>query len=163
MSLDFETMLDIVGVFGDFDVDTFASAANSKGKRFFSRLDVPGSAGVDFFHQTLDERESNFCFPPPSKLVAALEHFRGQGVAAVMVVPVWPASSYNIFWPDGVHAAVFVSGMLIVQPYFVCGPLVNGNGMRGRKTYRTAVMKVDFRRGAGRSARGGRLCLMDGC
>ena len=38
VSLDFETILNIVTV---FEVDTLASAANSKGKSFFSRLDVP--------------------------------------------------------------------------------------------------------------------------
>ena len=37
--------------FGDFDVDCFASATNSKGVAFYSRCDVPGSAGMNFFHQ----------------------------------------------------------------------------------------------------------------
>ena len=37
--------------FGKFDVDCFATASNTKAKRFFSRLDSPGSAGMDFFHQ----------------------------------------------------------------------------------------------------------------
>ena len=37
--------------FGRFDVDCFATASNTKAKRFFSRLDSPGSAGMDFFHQ----------------------------------------------------------------------------------------------------------------
>ena len=95
-------MAEVYGVFRDFDVDTFALASNTTGKRFFSRLDVPGSASVDFFHQSLDPRESHFYFLPPSKSVIALRHFKGQGVAAVMVVPVWPNSSfYRVFWPDG--------------------------------------------------------------
>ena len=37
--------------FGQFDIDCFASSSNTKAKRFFSRLDSPGSAGMDFFHQ----------------------------------------------------------------------------------------------------------------
>ena len=162
ISLDFDTMSEIYERFGDFDVDTFASASNTKGKRFFSRLLVPGSAGMDFFHQSLDPRESHFCFPPPSKLVAALRHFEGQEVEAVMVVPVWPNSSYyGVFWPDGFHAAKFVIDMILLQPFFLCGPLVTGNGMRGRKPYRTAVIKVDFRKGG---EQGGRLlCLLGGC
>ena len=80
-------MAKIIKIFGDFDVDTYASASKTVGKRFFSLLMVPGLAGVDFFHQGLDPRESHFCFPSPSKLVVALRHFRNQGVAAVMVVP----------------------------------------------------------------------------
>lgn len=162
ISLDFDTMSEIYRVFGDFDVDTFASASNTKGRRFFSRLEVPGSAGMDFFHQSLDPKDSHFCFPPPSKLVAALRHFRVQEVAAVMVVPVWPNSSYyNVFWPDGFHAAEFITTMFTVQPYFLCGPLVTSNGMRGRKPYHTAVVKVDFREGGGQG--GPKLCLLGGC
>ena len=162
ISLDFDTMSTIYSVFGDFEVDTFASASNTKGRRFFSRLEVPGSAGVNFFHQSLDPRESHFCFPPPSKLVAALRHFRGQEVAAVMVVPVWPNSSfYGVFWPDGFHAAECVTNMFLVQPYYICGPLVTGSGMRGRKPYQTAILRVDFRVGGGRS--GQKLCLLGGC
>ena len=37
--------------YGDFDVDCFASSSNSKGKCFYSRCDVPGSSGMNFFHQ----------------------------------------------------------------------------------------------------------------
>ena len=40
--------------FGDMDIDCFASASNSKGKKFFSKNDVPGTSGVNFFHQRCD-------------------------------------------------------------------------------------------------------------
>ena len=79
-----------------------------------------------------------------------------------MVVPVWPNSSfYGVFWPDGFHAAEFITEMFLVQPFFICGPLVTGNGMRGRKAYQTAILKVDFRVGEGRS--GQKKCLVGGC
>ena len=51
VSLDFDSMAKIYEKFGSFSVDTFATASNKKGDRFFSRLDVPGSAGCNFFHQ----------------------------------------------------------------------------------------------------------------
>ena len=51
ISLDFDSMAKIYEKFGSFSVDTFATASNKKGDRFFSRLDVPGSAGCNFFHQ----------------------------------------------------------------------------------------------------------------
>jgi hypothetical protein len=51
ISLDFETMSQLFEEFGQFDIDCFASSSNTKAKRFFSRLDSPGSAGMDFFHQ----------------------------------------------------------------------------------------------------------------
>ena len=41
-----------------------------------------------------------------------------------MIIPVWAGSSfYSTFWPDGRHAADFVSKMEFVNPYFECGPL----------------------------------------
>ena len=75
VSLDFESMAKIFEEFGCFQVDTFASASNTKGARFFSRLDVPHTAGVNFFHQKLNVADSHFCFPPPILLVSALQHF----------------------------------------------------------------------------------------
>ena len=60
--------------FGSFQVDCFASASNTKGSKFFSRLDVPHTGGVNFFHQKLNAADSHFCFPPPKLLVSALLH-----------------------------------------------------------------------------------------
>ena len=61
------------------------------------------------------------------------------------MIPIWLTSSfYNVFWPDGRHAAPFVTTMIVTQPFFICGPLVNGNAMRGRRPYETAVMHVNF-------------------
>ena len=96
ISLDFDSMSKIHEKFGSFAVDTFATASNKKGDRFFSRLDVPGSAGCNFFHQRweslgfcflflnshvcrLDAADSHFCFPPPSLLTRALRHFERCG------------------------------------------------------------------------------------
>ena len=99
VSLDFDSMTVILDAYGEFEVDTFASATNSKGRLFYSRLDVPGSAGMDFFHQTLGKGVNYFCFPPPYLLVDALQHFRLHEASAVMVVPIWANSSfYSTFW-----------------------------------------------------------------
>ena len=82
-------------------------------------------------------------------------------VSAVMVIPVWAGSSfYSTFWPDGKHAAAFVSKMEFVNPFYECGPLVNGTSMRGFKPYRTAVLKVDFTKPPRKTKK---LCLSGGC
>ena len=66
-----------------------------------------------------------------------------------MIVPVWAgASFFTIFWPDGQHAAGFVKKMLLMKPFFICGPLVNRNGMRGRRPYKTAITLVNFKQNA---------------
>ena len=62
--------------FGVFDIDTFASGSNTKGRRFFSKFDSPASSGMDFFHQRLRVTDSHFCFPPTSLLAAAVGHFK---------------------------------------------------------------------------------------
>ena len=51
-----------------------------QGKQFFSKHQVPGSAGMDLFKQTLDPEESHFSFPPPYLCVDALRHLQNQQV-----------------------------------------------------------------------------------
>ena len=166
ISLDEETMQKISQEFGSFDVDGFASASNSKGARFYSKLDVPGSAGMNFFHQTLSPSETHFCFPPPQLLVAALRHIQVCGASAVMVVPVWANSTFfSVFWPDGRHGASFINRMMLVQPTFICGPLVASWAMKGKKSYKTAVCLVDGKAGReqGATSRLQESCLLGGC
>ena len=95
----------------------------------------------------------------------AKRHFERYETSAVMIVPVWASSTFfPTFFPDGKHAAEFVTKMRRLQPIFICGPLVKSNGMRGKKSYITAVLAVDFRRGVGRREKQGKeFCLDDGC
>ena len=160
IEMDFFSMSLIYEKFGDFDVDGFGSRRTSKGRRFYSKVEEPGTAGVDFFHQKLDAEDSHFCFPPPHLLVPAWMHIKRWRVSAVMVVPVWANSTfYSHFWPDGRHAAPWVQGMLLLQPDFICGPLVTSTGMRGRKSYLTGVLLVDFRKEAKRLGSNEQFCL----
>ena len=86
--------------------------------------------------------------------------FRCQ-VSAVLVVPVWPgASFFSTFWPDGRHPAEFVVKTRTINPFFECGPLVSGSSMRGFKSYKTVVMKIDFRE---LPHEGEQFCLSGGC
>ena len=138
---------------------------NNKGRWFFSRRDGEGAVGLDFFSQKLFSENTHFCFPPPSSLVLANRHFERYEVSAVMVVPIWPSSTFfSTFFPDGKHAAQFVTKMRRLQPIFICGPLVKSNGMRGRKCYITAVLEVDFRRGVfRRENQEEEFCVHGGC
>jgi hypothetical protein len=197
ISLDFDSMAEIYSSFGTFDIDTFATDSNKKAVQFFSRLDVPGSSGTNFFHQRWE-----ICFlvfliltvmvaasTPETRTSASLHRAcslvrcttsRGEGkfanfsegkklncciprckVSAVLVTPVWAGSSFfSTFWPDGTHAADFVFKMEFVNPCFECGPLVTGNSMRGVKSYRTAVLLVDFTKPPRKTKM---FCLSGGC
>ena len=78
-----------------------------------------------------------------------------------MVLPVWAgATFFPTFWPDGAHAASFVTKIVFINPCFECGPLVSGSSMRGFKAYRTAVIAVDFRKATGE---GKMFCLKGSC
>ena len=75
-------------------------------------------------------------------------------MTAVCIVPVWTNSSFfNVFWRDGQHTADFVTKMIITQPYFICGPMVNGDGMRGKRPYMKAVLHIDCRQDAPKNLR----------
>ena len=71
ISLDYFTFQEAERKFGSFTVDGFASSGNAKCSTFFSRRDVPGSAGVDFFMQTLNPSEFYWLFPAISMLCQA--------------------------------------------------------------------------------------------
>ena len=146
ISVDMETFQEAQEFFGAFTVDCFASAGNAKCERFFSRLDVPRSSGVDFFMQELDGRDNHWIFPPLGKLCQAVIHLKSQKVSGVVVVPVWPRSSFfSFFFPDGKHLASWVVSVKWTRPYFVCGPLVTSKFLRGWKSFDTALIKVDFK------------------
>ena len=73
----------------------------------------------------------HWCFSPPKMITEAVLHFAKFGATGVFVVPIWANSSfYSMFWPDGVHLAQFVTDWMMIQPYFVVGPLVSSSGMR---------------------------------
>ena len=85
-------------------------------------------------------------------------------MTALMIVPIWAgASFFSIFWPDGRHAAGFVTKMLVIKPFFVCGPLVTTDALRGRKSFSTAALKVDFTRPNVSARTDEQFCLAGGC
>ena len=146
ISLDAITFKNIVKRFGSFSVDGFAAASNAKCGKFFSKLDVPGSAGVDFFMQQLSQEDNHWLFPPIGRLCQAVMHLVFWKATGVMVVPVWPRSSfYPFFFPDGKHLARWAVDVMWTRPYFVCGPLVQSKCLRGWKSFDTAIIQVDFR------------------
>ena len=56
--------------------------------------------------------------------------------------------SYNLFWTYGRHTPPFVTKMIVTKRFFICGSLVNGKGMPGRRPYKAAIMLVNFKQNA---------------
>ena len=74
--------------FGDFHIDCFASGENFKCNKFFSRRDVPGSAGVGFFMPRLNYTDIHWIFPPVSKLCQVVSHLFYNRSMGVILLPV---------------------------------------------------------------------------
>ena len=89
--------------------------------------------------------ELYWLFPPISLLCQAVQHLAVHKAKGVILVPVWPRSSFfTFFFPDGMHLPEWVVECLWVKPYFITGPYVTSNGLRGRKKFSTVLLKADF-------------------
>ena len=84
-----------LGVIGkSFSVDGFASGSISKCARFFSKRFTPGTGGVDFFMQELSSEDFFWLFPPVNLLCKTVEHLALFRTSGVLLLPVWPKSSF---------------------------------------------------------------------
>ena len=145
VELDHDTMNEVDNIFGPFNCDAFASAANTKCELFFSRGNVPGSSGIDFFLQSLDPGVNHWIFPPVKHLIGVIWHLDRFKAHGALVLPVWPQSAFYIeFFPDGIHLANFVQDVFWCKPFFLVPNHVGGGALRGRKKFWTAVVRVDF-------------------
>ena len=103
-----------------------------------------GSSGVNFFAQTLNMVDFYYCFPPVKKSVDALRHLSFFKASGVLVIPVWPRSSFfGWFFPDGNHAALWCLKMLKISPCFVSSLSV-GPVFKGKKDFDTVAMEFAF-------------------
>ncbi len=80
---------------GKCTCDTFATAANAKLKKFYSKFASEGTAGIDAFNQQWNA-DVQWCVPPPFLIPQVLSHFKKCKARGILVVPHWPSSRY---WP----------------------------------------------------------------
>ena len=106
-SLDLVTVSTLESKFGKFSVDCMANSTNAIYGKILSRFPSPGSSGIDFFAQTLSQKEFHFCFPLVRRAVDAIKHLALFKVAGILVIPVWPRSQiFSRLFPDFAHAPV---------------------------------------------------------
>ena len=104
----------------------------------------PGSSGIDFFAQTLSQKELHFCFPPVRRAVDAIKHLALFKVAGILVIPVWPRSQiFSWFFPDGAHAPVWALSLEILDPSFSSGQSV-GPCFKGVQSFKTVALEFNF-------------------
>lgn len=111
----------VSNVFGHFDVDRMASAANAHLRRYFTvDLSDRRAEGYDCFTVTW-RGARNYVFPDPNIILHLVSHIRQCGASAVLIVPQWPSAPW---WPQ-IQLALRAP-MLVLGPAFdVCerGPL----------------------------------------
>ena len=136
-SLDCVTMSNLESQFGKFSVDCMANSANAICRKFFSRFSSPGSSGINFFAQTLSQKDFHFCFPP-------IKHLALFKVAGILVIPVWPRSQiFSWFFPDGAHAPVWALSLEILDPSFSSGQSV-GPCFKGVQSFKIVALEFNF-------------------
>ena len=103
VTLNFSSFMLILNFFGiELQIDCMANGWNKKCLTYFSKFEEEGSAGINFFSQSLQPGINYYIFPPPSKIVASILHLHKFQTHGLMVLPVWKAASYWIkVVPDG--------------------------------------------------------------
>lgn len=81
--------------FGPHTVDCFASAENTKLKKFYSRYWEPACAGVDGLCHSWNG-ENCWCVPPVQLIQQVLWKVERSGIEATLLIPEWPSAA---FWP----------------------------------------------------------------
>ena len=104
---------------------------------FFSKFPQFHAEGVDFFAQTLSDREVYWLCPPPSKLAELLRHMHNQSipVEAYISFPEWTSSN---FWPMLIKGDRFVPKVAAVfysRPTYVAHNWEN-SVFRGFRAFR---------------------------
>lgn len=163
-SFDFDSFIWISGLFGPFELDCFASEFNKKCVDYFSKFYFKDCLGVNFFAQSLPDRNL-FVFPPVSLIVPAIMHLRKYNARGCLIVPKWTSSH---FWThicdDGVHFNDFVIDFVLFSPEYLTGVFVRNDTFKGVKKFATLALKFEFR-GSSRliSQKSKKFCSLGGC
>ena len=77
-------------LYGPHTVDCFANYYNKKLGRYFSRFLNPGTAGVEFFVQNIQEKNC-LVVPAVDLVMRAIHYLFACKASATLAVPFWPA------------------------------------------------------------------------
>lgn len=163
-SIDFESFSLISNMFGEFEVDCFASHVNKKCIRYYSKFFEPLAEGVNFFAQRLP-----FCnllvFPPTHLVIPTLYHLQVFNSYGCLIIPKWTS---NVFWTficnDGRHFNNFVKSVFIFSPNYISGEHIKSTMFCGVKKFHTLALKFDFNVSNAFSSKiHAKFCVLGGC
>ena len=147
-SLDFCGFAQVLNFFGImFDVDCCAEFWNRKAPVYYSKIPDPYASGTNFFAQSLNRNLVHYIFPPAGLIVPALIHLNLFKTRGVIIVPVWPASSFwlNIL-PDGRHLAVWAVKWLRFRPGIVSDVNIRSMTFKNPLNFDLIAIQFDFSR-----------------
>ena len=163
-SLDFDNFCLVSSLFGEFEIDCFASKSNKKCIKYFSKFQDEDCLAINFFAQKIPKCNL-FVFPPIHLIIPALYHLQKCSSFGVLIVPKW-ISSY--FWTficdDGCHFNKFVKSIFVFSPKFVSGDFVLNSMFKGVKKFNTLALKFNFDvSNAFSSQVHAKFCILGGC
>ena len=126
-----------------FSLDPFASPANARCPRFFSRYAFPGSMATDAFSVSWDNKCLFVC-PPIGKLIASWKKILSSScVSGAVIFPLWKSATFwPVFFPDGVHSSWPVTSVHQFDPFINVGQFYSGV-MNGRNDYNFIAIFFD--------------------
>ena len=149
-SMNFESFAAMLEFFSEIqiDVDVMAEHWNRKSQHYFSKNPDPFSCGTNFFAQDLNRNLFYYCFPPPGLITPAILHFAKFQTSGLLVVPVWPSSS---FWlsvcPDGRHLAGWAVRYLRFRPGIIADINIRSTTFKSPLHFDLLVIKFCFAEG----------------
>ena len=163
-SIDFDNFYFICQLFGEFEIDCFASFVNKKCILYYSKFYEEQALGVNFFSQRLPFK-SLFVFPPVHLIIPTLYHLQKFKSFGCLIIPKW-LSSY--FWTficeDGVHFNRFVKCIYDFSPTYISGEHVQNDIFKGVKLFDTLALRFDFNISNVFSSQcSSEFCLFKGC
>ena len=84
----------ILGKFGPFSIDLFASRLNAKTSIYCSWKPDPGAKHIDAFSVSWDNYKNFYAFPPFSLVMKCLLKICMDNVSGILIVPLWPTQSW---------------------------------------------------------------------
>ena len=126
---------------GPFTVDCFASYANTKLPRFYSRFYSPNTLGVDALSHSW-QGENCWLVPPVCLVTQVIEHVKLCKCVGALVVPYWPSA---IFWPSIINEGRSFRSYIVDFLYIAEGKRVfvhgvNKNCIFGSDNFSSSVL-----------------------
>ena len=104
-----EIFREICQIYGEPDIDLFATQLNCRMKPFCAWHPDPEASCIDAFMQDWSEFRNVYMFPPFAILSAVLQKFVADGAEGIILAPFWPTKPWF----------TMLAGLLIEEPYII--------------------------------------------